>query len=344
MKSSGWLYLSLIALTSCLQEIDVEISEDVPNLVVDGYINNQNEVHTVKLSTISTLNGLGGNVLGVGATVQIQEFDGPKVTLTETVPGTYQLLAGALVGQVGKSYQLLVQLANGDEYISTFETIQDPITTLGGTASLKKETIQQENGTFSTSIFHEITIDLENQEDDYFYLLENSGWAEVEIGYGDCGLFAPPAAGPSVCWSLRSSLQRTLPIGTNLALSKGDYTILSAIVPFDAKRPYVAISKIHAISSSNFRFWQSVNSQLNREGGLFDRPFAPIVGNITNTSNNKPALGYFHAYATSTEIVCFDRSEIEGTVTSPGPIPCPTLCTSVWAPATFDNIADLFCQ
>jgi hypothetical protein len=277
--------------------------------------------------------------------VDVQESDGTRARFTETSPGTYQLAPGSFVGQVGNSYQLFIRLQNGDEYLSSIETIQDRVNTLSGEAIFVEEFFQRQNGTVGSRVYHEIDIDIENENENHYFISESSGWAEVEIGYGDCGFFEPPAAGPNVCWSFRERIEpERLTIGSNEDLSSENYKISAATIPFDAKRNYVAIVKINSMSPENYSFWQSIDEQLKREGGIFDRPIAPIIGNIVNVTTNEPTLGYFHAYSTSQQVICFDRSQVQAAVDPVGPIPCVTLCTTVWDPATFDNISNLLCQ
>ncbi|MEP5612357.1 MAG: DUF4249 domain-containing protein [Cyclobacteriaceae bacterium] len=343
MKTSFWLLLPLIALTSCLQEIDVNLESDQPTLVVEGYINDQVETYTVKLSTLSDLRGAGSNTLGQNAAVEVEDPDGARWQFAEVSPGIYELAPGSLQGEIGKSYQLFITLENGEEYQSSVERIPPKVNTVGGEAVFIEEFIEQQNGTTARNIRHDIIITIENQPEQQFYIVENQAWAEVEIGYGDCFFGSP--AGPSICWSFRESISDNAAIiGTNVNLGSDTYKTQAISVPFDSKLQYIAIIKVNSMSPTSYSFWQSVNDQLQRDGGIFDRPLAPIVGNIVNTTNNTLALGYFHAYSSSEEIICFDRSEVQGTVNIVGPIPCPVLCTSVWAPATFNNVAELLCQ
>ena len=342
MKSRRWILLLLIFLFSCLQEIDISLESDRPTLVVEGYINDQMETYVVKLATLSGLDRAGSNTLGQNATVEVGDSDGTRWRFTEGIPGTYELAPGSLRGEIGSSYQLFITLENGDEYRSSIETIPARVNTLGGEAVFSEEFIEQQNGTTLRSVGHDIILDIENKSERQFFIVENQAWAEVEIGYGDCFFSSP--AGPSICWSFRETIvNNEVTIGTNANLGTDTYKTQAITVPFDSKLQYIAIIKVHSMSSANYSFWQSVNDQLQRDGGIFDRPIAPIVGNIVNTTTSTPALGYFHTYSTSEEIICFDRSDVEGSVNIVGPIACPVLCTEVWAPATFNDVSQFFC-
>ena len=346
MKSKNLLLVLLLStFLSCLQEENFETGTDSARLVVEGFINDLDGGHIVKLTTLAELNGEGVNSLGRGADVQIQEIDGPRISYTETTPGTYQIEPGILTGEVGKSYQLLIQLSNGEEYISTIQTMQPPIGIADGDAEFVREFIENEDGTVRQDLSHNITVEIENQSNEHFFIVENRGWAEVEIGYDDCGFFDPPEAGPSTCWSIRDPIvTNQVVIGNNIGLSNENYEIPTLSVPFDAKGQFVALIRVNSMSAANYAFWERVNNQLNRSGGIFDRPIAPIIGNVVNTRTNESALGYFHAYSTSEQVICFDRSRISATLQIPGPIPCNLLCTDVWGPATFDNISLIFCR
>ena len=337
------ILLSIFCLTSCLEEITFEAGTDEPQLVVEATVSNEFESYKVRLSTLFELNGVGSNTLGTNAQVTIREIGGSDVLLSETSPGFYETFPGEIIGEIGKSYQLLIQLANGESYESTIEEILPPISIKNGEASYSEERFEQQNGTFRTVISHDITLEIDNEDQDHFYIVDGSGWAEVDIGYGDC--FADAPVGPAKCWSFRDQIiTNSLSIGTNSGLSGEDYFIKTTKIPFDAKGRYVAMVRLLSMSSSYFSFWSSITDQLNRPGGLFDRPFAPIVGNIRNTNDGLPALGYFQVYSISEQIVCFDRSNVRASVSFPISIPCPVLCTEVWAPATFDDVTEDYCE
>ena len=342
--STNTIFLLLAGLLiSCLQEVNFNASEDTEQLVVEACISNKPESYRVKLTTLGELNSNATNTLGPNAVVTISEIDGSTVQLKETnIAGEYQTQPGEIVGEVGRSYQLRVQLNNGDVYQSSVEVLPEPIQIANSEVEFVEEFIEQSSGINRRSIHHDIDIEIENTDSQQFFKVENSGWAMVEIGYGTC---EPSPPWPVFCWQYRDpAIGNSIEIGTNLGLQNNNYKQRVLSVPVDFKHEYVAIIELKAMSLSSYNFWAQLKDQLARPGGLFDRPFAPIAGNIANVDGGPLALGYFHAYAVTEEIVCFSRADAQVSVSIPG-IGCFDQCIEIWGPiATYADIAQIHCQ
>lgn len=337
------LFLSLF-FTSCLEEIEVEARDAQEQLVVEGSINNSSPVHRITLfSTLQTDNIPTNSRIGEGAIVEINELGGATYSLPEIAPGVYQTIPNQLVAEIGKSYQLTITLSNGDTYQSEVETIPEPLVVESSEARFKEEFIEQDDGTTDRIVGHDLIVELENSTEDQFFIVKNRGFAQVEIGYGDCFFGSP--AGPSICWAFRDPIvSNEVVVGSNQNIAGDSYLFNSINVPVDAKMEYIAILEVNSMSSKSFSFWKTVNDQLSRPGSIFDRPIAPVVGNIRHVNGGKTALGYFQAYATTQETICFTRENVNVSISVPGPIPCPTLCTEVWSPAFFGDLQSIFCE
>ena len=92
------------------------------------------------------------------------------------------------------------------------------------------------------------------------------------------------------------------------------------------------------MSLEAFAYWEQARVQLARGGGVFDPPFAPVVGNIRNVNDpSEVVLGYFHAYSQTMSRYCYGREGLAGAFEIPiFPNGSTTLCTDYYAPAVFE--------
>lgn len=104
--------LSLLLLSSCEEEIDLQLPETEARLVVDGLITNEYKRHTVRLSLSDNFSLDEPHPTVSGAVVTIDDGD-QNFSLTEKAPGVYQ--TDSLSGLVGKVYKLEV-LWEGNRY------------------------------------------------------------------------------------------------------------------------------------------------------------------------------------------------------------------------------------
>ncbi|MEP5612930.1 MAG: DUF4249 family protein [Cyclobacteriaceae bacterium] len=333
------LIANAISISSCLELTDFETPLHNQELVVDGFVSTKNEPHYVKLTTLAGIDALGNNLLGQNAHVEIQEVNGPRVILGEISPGRYQLEAGALVVEEGKSYQLHIRLQNGDTYSSSVETVPKPINVVSSEAVLKN--IADEDVLSPDSLVHNIEMEIENIDDNHFFITQSDGWAKVKLGFVSCKTRPPPSR--DLCWQFRESIDRgALNIQSNIGLSRENYKITSVTIPVDSRLTYIGLVDINAMPSSSYEYWRLIKEQLDRPGGLFDAPFRPITGNILNESTNISALGFFHTYATTSEIVCYDRSEVNAVFETPWSA-C-IRCVEWYPNSTWDNIDEILCS
>lgn len=345
--SSGRLLIGVILfwVSGCVQPFDIGIvTNPTPQLVVEGSVNDANEVVTVRLRTSGSFNGVEENTLGLDAQVQIVSGTDEIFHLNEVFPGVYRTDTAALIGTVGESYTLRIQLANGESYTSTAETIPEPVNVSQGRAELVENRGITDDRIPFVEYSHNVFAQLDNTEEDHFVRVVAAGWARAQIDYPLCGGFTGNAngpAGPTICWSRRNPITSQINTVTNQAVTGSKYEIIADNVPFDFRDAYVADVFANAMSPEAFAYWELAKTQINRAGGVFDPPFAPVVGNIRNV--NRPeevVLGYFHAYAQTSTRVCFDRAGTPGFINIPI-IDCLNTCTQFYRPAVFELPFDL---
>lgn len=330
MNGRWVIYSLLFSLIGCVEPITIDPVDDFESqLIVEGWINDVDEVVVVRLGT-STSDGVGENTLGSGAMVTIESNSGEIVLLNEVFPGIYASAPNALIGVVGESYTLNIILNDDRSYVSDLVTIPEPVE-FGTTRDLPIE-----NRGFTddripfVSYSNDIFTDLVNTPDEHFVRIETLGWANLRVDYP---LNAP---GPLSCWQMRDPVNREIILANNAGVNVDTYEIKVTNVPVDIRMNYIIEIYANAMSREAFIFWSQAQLQLERGGGVFDPPFAPVVGNIRNVNDpDEKVLGYFHAYARTMTRYCFSRLGIPGNFEIPI-LPETVLCTDFYAPAVFE--------
>lgn len=330
MNSRWNIFILVFALLGCVEPITIDsVGEADSQLVVEGWINDVDEVVFVRLGT-STPDGVGENTLGVGAIVTIANDIGETALFDEVFPGLYATVSDSLQGVIGQTYTLNIFLNDGRSYASEAVTIPEPVN-FGETREeiLEIRGFTDERVPF-VSYSHDIFAELENTEEDHFVRLETRGWANVRVDYQ---LIAP---GPLTCWQIRDPVNREIILTNNNGISVENYEVEVTNIPTDNRLNYIIDIYANAMSREAFVFWSEAQRQLERGGGVFDPPFAPVVGNIRNVDDpEEVVLGYFHAYGQTMTRYCFARSDVP--VTFEIPILSPNvLCTDFFAPAVFE--------
>lgn len=137
--------ICVLIFSACEKVIDVDLKSAEPKIVIEGIVDNSGSPANVKITkTVSFSNTVPAPVIS-GASVKISDNVGNNFTLVETAAGVYT--NANLIGQIGKTYTLIVQNA-GITYtgkstiprkapIDTIyqKTVQLPNSTPGATAS-----------------------------------------------------------------------------------------------------------------------------------------------------------------------------------------------------------------
>ncbi len=335
------IYLGFLFLLGCVEPFDIGGNPNPgAQLAVEGFVNDVDEVFTVRLRTVSTFDGVEVNALGSNAQIQIVSGSEEIIHLQEVSSGVYRSDSAALTGMVGESYTLRIQLANGESYVSSTETIPEPVNIGESRVDLVENRGEDDDRVPFVQYSHNIFTTLENTAEDHFVRVVTSGWARVQVGYPLCGGFGGGDSGPAglpVCWARRNPITREITTITNQGLAReSKYEVLAGNLIADTRDKLVAEVSANAMSSTAFNFWEIAKVQTQSTGGIFDPPFAPIVGNIRNVNDpDEVVLGYFHAYAKTTTRVCVDRQFIPIDVEIPI-IDCNNTCIRFYSPATFE--------
>ena len=297
-KLNTYLFFSigLVALWSCEDQIDVELPESDPVVVIDAWVNNKEEVQVIKVQrTIpyfenSFLPGLNEAVVrledltdGVTYNFEKGEEDGAYVwEPTVDQPS---------IGTIGNDYKLTVQVNN-----FSYESY----TTLNRVAEIDSISFRFEKGNsfFPDSYFAGVfALDPLGPGDCYWIKAWKNGEylnlpSEINISYDAGGSPGAVVDGIVFIQPIRD--------GINPFDQDEDDNFLSPYAPGDSV--YV---EIHSVSYEAYTFLYEVSVQTDRPGGfaeLFAQPLANVPTNILvsdETPNATPAIGFFTMSAIS---------------------------------------------
>lgn len=275
MKNLKYLIYTvlLFAATACEDVIDLEVPEGKTRLVVDGMLTDREELQTVKLKYTAPYFSNQATPVVEGATVYITDDTGQKITLEENAPGTYQK---QFSGVIGRTYQLVIETAEGDTYHSLKEAMVavPPI----------------------DSIYYEFEeASLFNEEEGYY----------VSVIATD-----PQGIANFYRWRYyingqRQSQPEDLFFSNDRLLDGYEDVDVNfyrhPLLPGD-----VAFVEQMSISENAYNFLNLLYQQTVSGGSQFDTPPAPIKGNIVSTESGAYALGYFMVTAIETAEVTIE--------------------------------------
>ncbi|MEN9612675.1 MAG: hypothetical protein RLZZ628_3489 [Bacteroidota bacterium] len=109
MKNILFSIFFLTLLSSCQKVIDIDLNLTASQVVIEGEINDQTGIHTVKVSKTVNFSDANNYPAVQGATVMISDNAGRSETLTETSAGIYK--TRNLLGIAGRKYTLIVNIA-----------------------------------------------------------------------------------------------------------------------------------------------------------------------------------------------------------------------------------------
>lgn len=299
----------IIILNSCTEIYEPELKNAPRVLVIEGLITNENKEQTILLSKAIPFDTLA-YIPETGANVYVTDENGNQFVFNESLPGTYKSDL-SFVPQYGIKYYLTVQANNkiyqssAQEfllqstppiYTNTYKTIEiykkDGIKTLlinveGGEFIASINNREGRNYyRFSSSILTEFTSITDNENiwkycwkkynPNQYFSINNSANLQHDLGffpldtsfYGVVkGVFLPPGPG------------NPKPIITERYL----------------KGFYLSIKQYH-INENTYKFYESLNKQLEAEQRFFDPISAQIIGNIRCISDTtEKVFGIFEA-------------------------------------------------
>jgi hypothetical protein len=314
------LFPVMILLLSSCREVyypdDLSSGKAIP--VIQGRIN-EDEPPTVVISRAMDYESAVPEYIS-GAYVILSDNKGNEVTLTESTPGHYVDAIRGMVGTVGTSYQLRVNIEE-EEYVSSMTTMPekpviDSLYAVPGTRQAqgydqysRPISVIHEGLYFSTSLSA-------NGDSTIFYRFNTSVLTESTcIRYPHT-----PNSSPMFIWTpSRLDFIYSVDFTVNsdggqvrpehpLGFVRYFYDPTLETVNFSAPIiiGYVVSLKVFAISSEVYNYYQSIGFQLNSNDQMFAPVPSQVKSNIHCTTHPElPVIGVFEATSSSTQYKAF---------------------------------------
>lgn len=277
-------FLVTIVSVSCITEIDV-FEENVEILVIQGEITNDNKGVSVSLAYTTNYNTVVQYTKVKEATVKISNDLGDEYSLKYDDYGVFTNTD--IVGEIGRSYQLLVTLENGDKYYSLPEKIIE----VPSIEDLSYRRVAGDVGIF-------VNFKDPDNEDNY-YRWRYKGTYEVHS----------PLSG-DICWTTdfdREFLNVSSDFfydGKNI----NDQNVITLQYDTKLNYGYSLLVEQQSLSKEAYNYWNAIKKQIENGGTIFETSNYQIQGNIKSESNpSETVLGYFSASSVSSKRIFINQ-------------------------------------
>ncbi len=300
----------LLLVLGCREPFDFDFQElENPTVVIEGFISDRGTSHRVKVSYSTIINdrGLIETQFVSDADVRIEDDQGNFTTLSHFEAGIY-LSAPNYRAQEGRTYTLIVTLANGEVYRSAPKTMPSlsPATAQISWVSntrpiLVNEEVQDQEGAQIN-----VTIDKDNEKHFYQWLIAKYFIYEADL--------APEDSPIKYCyiWEFDETRIELLIDNPETEGGASSYEYELDFIPNDYKieHDYGFEGRLLTMNEEDFAFWEDVKKLSENVGGLFDAAPFSIEGNMVNQASGEKILGYFGVYRETIDRVFFAQPEL----------------------------------
>ena len=265
-KISILTFLSLIFFASCQDVVDLKVPDGDIQLVVDGWLTDEEGEKQVLLSTTANYFDNTETPRVTGALIILKNEKGAMDTLEEKEAGVY---VTEYVGEIGEAYHIYIRTAEGEEYESNPETLDyvPPISAIR--AEFQEETVFEDEGYYVFIDTHE-----------------------------------PAGVGDYYRWKQYVN-DEYLNEPFDLLYASDEFVDGNPITDIEMNTEPLQVGDHYriqqlSISEQAYEFFIQLQTQTAFVGSLFDSPPAALKGNIINlNADGKKALGYFGVSAVS---------------------------------------------
>ncbi|WP_232825647.1 DUF4249 domain-containing protein [Algoriphagus litoralis] len=314
------VFLLLLLPMACIDPYQVEVPDGQQLLTVEGLIHTGPGPHAITLTRSDTYGSVFEGLVRpvTGATVVVRDNEGKIIFLTEgqEARGSYFTPSG-FRAEIGKSYTLQIQTADGKVYTSLPERVESvpEIEDI----SIKTITVPVEGETTPRSgvqLISEIN-DPADQNNFYFWRLgpiTHVLEARPDLFVDRETRTPAPKDCCFICYRTEVTGNQSLFIAVDDNFNGLSTRIPAAFIEDNSLRfvnKLRADLKQYAISQEAYRFLRLVKQQAEISGSIFDPPPATIRGNMISLDNpDEVVLGYFMAAGESTRRIYIDKSDL----------------------------------
>lgn len=328
-RNVKWIVL-IALITSCVKPYEFEAENYEKVLVVDGAVHDTSGPFSVRLSYTYPLDTFILETIP-DAQVWVESLSGDRTPFTWSESGAY-FSPNSFRGEVGESYRLHVELANGEAYESPFQTlIKSPEidSVYDRYAELPRPNGDRNAGGIQ---FFIDTHDETGNSTYYRYQWEEAYKIQVpfpathKLNEAGTGLvYRDENIG--TCYLENSSTE--LIFGTS-ALSEDNRLVEQPIRYISEEEQmlrerYTILVKQYAINETAYSFYKRLFESNETGGTLFDRQLGSVYGNLTSVQDpTKSVLGFFEVSGVSEIRRFFHRREFDDRLNNRGwPFFCP---------------------
>lgn len=327
------LFIVTIAIDSCVERINLSISDSDLPLVVDGGITDEQGPYQVKLSRAAKVGGDLTTLKPLFAK-QVTIFDdqGNSEILQLVGEGVYQTLA--FQGVTGRQYFIRIETRDGKVY----ESVPEAIRPSGSVDSVYYEFLSTQPDNAPTKYGFKVYSDFNGYpQGENLFRWTFTGTFRVQTHpearttpAGEGRIPDPPACSGWVysrftglnqigscscceCWP--SSLTEQLPLlsDNTIALNGQFKKIEIGYVPLDYWTMFdktMITAKQLSISQAEFDYWKIVDQQATGGSNLFQPATGKAKSNIIIKNGAEEVLGYFTVAGVSKKVIFIDRTSV----------------------------------
>jgi hypothetical protein len=310
MNHSSYIILLsiLLSFTSCITQFIPVIEEDKELLVVQGFITDQNETDTIKLSRSLPL-GLKKDARPVkGCFVTISDDKGTTVSLSEISAGTY-ITPESFRAIVGNTYTLHInanQAFNNYNYESAPMKMKavPPIDSI----YYEKTVIEKADGYFKGVDGCQIYLDTHDPLNNCrFYRWDFSETWVLRLLFPVVNM---------TCWI--SDKSNSINIKSTIAfdedrVAKHPVNYITNVTD-RLQRKYSINVNQYSLNQDEYQYWEKIQNISDQVGGLYDLIPSSVQGNMSCIEDpGQKVLGYFSVSAKSSKRI-FIKDSFEGII------------------------------
>ena len=346
MKVRIYILLIVFGLVACEEIYVPEIPEQPNSLVIEGLITDQEGGHFVNISRSVRYNDTSLFEKVSGCTVFIQDKGGGLYLLREQDDGNY-ITDKDVKGIVGHEYRVIVNLPDGNSYISSFEPILPvpPIDSVTGAYHEKTQLVYREitgyseltytgiqvaNSTLSAGFtpYYRYEYELVCQTaqiypgyplDILYYIARPvNSYSSSLIAITDGNSYADKYVVNNPVSFVTTYMMEVKVDVDSMEYDEDGNRILS--LEYIQTVPLGIIVRLnqYSLNEDCYRFWEAVNNQMNATGQIFDPIESQIMGNIINRNDTTELVfGYFAASAVSKKSMFFYLEKGNQVITRP---------------------------
>ena len=283
--------LVLIFMSSCIDEIQLDIDNVEQRLAVDGLIADSLDTYSIRIFKSAIIGRGNDNVFDPvsGASVQVFDDAGNVYEFLETTPGYY---TKEMQGVSGRSYYVEVKTPDEKTIRSkpAIMTKSPKIDTI--TSEIFEETFLNSagNAVVQQNVTLRATTSFEEFTEKPFLRWRTEGEYEFKENY-------PMALNTKICYVKNDVDLNNLKIFDTRILSSNEISnepFVTTKLNYRFAYQYCFHVQQYSMTEEEYNYWVTVNDVTNIDGSFFDPPPGTVRGNLFNVDDpDDEIVGYF---------------------------------------------------